>query len=57
MEWINILNELPKLNTEVLITNGTMYYIAELEKSGYWKDIRNNFHFPTHWMSLPELPK
>lgn len=55
MEWISILDSLPELNKEVLITDGTLYSVCELDICGNWKDIHYAVYYPTHWMLLPEL--
>lgn len=59
MTWIKCSDELPPVNKEVLVTDGTSIYVGELWEDGYgfvdsieYRRIQN----ATHWQPLPKLP-
>lgn len=68
--WKNIKDELPTVNTYVLITDGKLMSVGKLTKDyfsseAYWDyeatvsghDRDTDLNTLTHWMLLPELPK
>ena len=72
MKWISVQNELPKLDTEVLITNGEWVHFGCIESDYYncendeleatWVgyglgwDGESAKVEPTHWMPKPTPP-
>lgn len=59
--WVRIEQALPRLEIDVLVTDGKQIYIASL-----WEDCFGNTSFIhpeinlnglTHWICLPELPQ
>lgn len=52
MEWTSINDRMPETPGQYLVTNGAAILICSLLQDGTFYGIG----FPTHWMSLPELP-
>jgi hypothetical protein len=52
MEWTSINDRMPETTGQYLVTNGASIVICTLLQDGTFYGIG----FPTHWMSLPELP-
>lgn len=59
-KWIKCSDKLPKVNKEVLVTDGESIYLAELWEDGYGFVTAGEFmriYNVTHWMPPPKLPK
>lgn len=67
MEWTSVKDELPAMNREVLVWDGSVIYTSELrnaleEYERMQKKVPRSIFFrektpPTHWMPFPEPPR
>lgn len=60
MEWIDVKNQLPKEDINVLVISRSKDIFIAYERDNEFRDINGDYYDLeeiTHWCSLPDAPK